>query len=102
MEIIDEIKAAEKKAQKLKDDAKAAARADAEMIDAEAKKKAALIKSDAAAQAAKAEADAKAEAESITAEAKKASELECAKLKEDGMGKLKEAVGLIFKGALEI
>ena len=54
------------------------------------------------AEAAKAEADAKAEAESITAEAKKASELECAKLKEDGMGKLNEAVGLIFKGALEI
>ena len=34
MAIIDEIKAAEKKAQQIKDDARAAARADAEMIEA--------------------------------------------------------------------
>ena len=62
MAIIDEIKAAEEKAQKIKEDAKAAARADAEMIETDAKNKAAEMKKKAADEALSAQAKAEAEA----------------------------------------
>ena len=102
MAIIDEIKAAEEKAQKIKDDAKAAARADAEMIETEAKNKAANMKAKAADEAAAAELKAEAEAKAAADEARKISEKECESLMESGRKHVKEAAELIFKGACEI
>lgn len=102
MAIIDEIKAAEKKAQQIKDDARAAARADAEMIEAEAKKKAAAMKDAAQRKAEENAAEARRKADALTAEAMKRSEAECRAVKEAGENKLDEAAELIFKGAIGV
>ena len=102
MAIIDEIKVAEEKAQKIKEDAKAAARADCETIEVEAKNKAAAMKKKAADEAAVMQSKAEAEAETEAEKARALSEEECAKLVSEGRKHLKEAAELIFKGACDI
>ena len=102
MAIIDEIKAAEARAQKIKDDAKAAARADGEMIETEARKKAAEMKSAAEAEAAAMRVKAEAEAAEMAAEAAAKSEKECKTILAAGRMRLDEAVELILKGASEL
>jgi len=102
MAIIDEIKAAEAEAQKLKEDAKAAARADAEMIETEARKKAADMKAKAEAEAKAMTAKAEEEAAELSNKAKEQSDKECEALKSAGRERLDAAVELIFKGAADI
>jgi F0F1-type ATP synthase membrane subunit b/b' len=99
MAIIDEIKAAEAQAQKLKDDAKAAARADAEMIEEEARKKAADKRAKAEAEAKAMISDAEREAREFTEKAKEQSDRDCEALRSAGRERLAEAVELILKGA---
>ena len=102
MAIIDEIKAAEQRAQKIKDDAKAAARADAEVIETEARKKASDMKekakADAAAAESAAEAEAGAEAERTRAECAE----KCDAILRNGRLHVEEAAELIFKGACDL
>ena len=102
MAVIDEIKAAEEKAQKIKEDAKAAARADAEIIETEAKNKAADMKANAADESSANQAKAEAEAKEAAKKARAESDAECEELKNSGRQHLKEAAELIFKGACEI
>lgn len=102
MAIIDEIKAAEKKAQQIKDDARASGRADAEMIEVEAKKKAAEMKQIAQKQAEERIDQARRAAEEATAKAKRLSDDECRAITDNGRKKLDEAAELIFKGAIGI
>lgn len=102
MAIIDEIKAAEEKAQKIKDDAKAAARADSEIIETEAKNKAADMKNKAAEEAAAAQSKAEAEAKAASDKARAETEKECESLMKSGREHIREAAELIFKGACDI
>ena len=102
MAIIDEIKAAEARAAKIKDDAKAAARADGEIIETEARKKAAEMKEKAEADAQAMKAAAEAEAAEAAAKSAAASGKECEVIIAAGRARLDEAVKLILKGASEI
>ncbi len=102
MAIIDEIKEAEKKAQKIKDDAKAAARADAETIETEALSEAAARK-----KAAREEADALissagAEAEEARKAARSDSDAECSAIRAQGEAKIGAAADSIFERAIRL
>lgn len=102
MAVLDEIKEAEQQAQKIKDDAKTAARSDAEVIESEAKKKGEDMKADAR-KAAKAELDeSKARAERVTLDAKAKSDAACEALKKSAEPGFEKAVAFIMEKALDI
>lgn len=102
MAIIDEIKEAEKKAQKIKDDAKAAARADAEMIETEAKNEAAERKKAAHEKAEEMISQAEADAKAAQAEKKIASDEECERIKASGREKVGLAADAVFERAIRL
>lgn len=102
MAIIDEIKEAEKQAQKIKDDAKAAARADAELIETEAVNTAAQRKKEAREKADALIAKAEAEAEAAAVKRKADSEAECERIKAAGRQNVDRAAEAIFERAISL
>ncbi len=102
MAIIDEIKEAEKKAQKIKDDAKAAARADSELIETEARNKAAELKKEAREKADALIKAAETEAGAARVKRKEESDAECEHIKAEGRQNVDRAAESIFERAIRL
>lgn len=102
MAIIDEIKAAELKAAKIKEDAKASARSDSEIIEVEANRKAKAMKDEALSEMRKLLQKAETESETSYAQAAGQTKADCEKLIEKGSENIDAAADMIFEKALII